>query len=104
MKTVILACLTLLLRVAAEAAPDKTGSAFFPAETRIRMRENAGKTAWGETVRQAVVESAQPWRAMSDEDLWELDVRTDHHPVVDGAGRTVIAPRAANRCRCTPGR
>ena len=72
MKTVILACLTLLLRVAAEAAPDKTGSAFFPAEARTRMRDNAGRTAWGGTVRLAVVEAAKPWLAMSDEALWEL--------------------------------
>ena len=55
------------------AADDpKTGSAFFPEETRLRMRENALKTAWGESVRRTVLESAQPWRTMSDDDLWDL--------------------------------
>jgi hypothetical protein len=67
-----LACLSPMFRGAAEAAADKTGSAFFPTEARTRMRENAGRTAWGDTVRRAVVEAAKPWLAMSDEALWEL--------------------------------
>ena len=64
-------CLSLLLGNI-WAADQKTGSVFFPEPTRIRMRENALKTTWGETVRQAVLESAQPWRVMSDENLWDL--------------------------------
>ena len=66
-----LCCLSLLLGNI-WAADQKTGSVFFPEPTRIRMRENALKTTWGETVRQAVLESAQPWRVMSDENLWDL--------------------------------
>jgi hypothetical protein len=65
-------CFLLWLNSALVAAGQKAGSSFFPEETRARMRANAGKTAWGETVSRAMIEGARPWLSLSDEALWNL--------------------------------
>lgn len=57
----------------AQTAPTtQRASAFYPPHLLERARENMDRDDWGRGVRKQAVELAEPWRAMSDEQLWKL--------------------------------
>jgi hypothetical protein len=57
--------------LAAEEA-SKTGSAFFPRDLADAVPRNAAEHAWCAEARDLIVEAAQPWMRLSDEELWGL--------------------------------
>jgi len=50
----------------------KKQSALYPPEVIARVRANVAEGQWAADVRERVVKAAEPWRAISDEALWEL--------------------------------
>jgi len=50
----------------------KSGSTFFPEALRRRVLENVERYAWAKQTAQRLVETARPWREMSDDALWGL--------------------------------
>jgi hypothetical protein len=70
----------LLMLTAALVAPasaqdhptTQRASAFYPPHLIERARKNMDRDDWGRGVRKQAVELAEPWRAMSDEQLWKL--------------------------------
>ncbi len=56
----------------AAAAGQKSGSVFFPEDTRLKLRTVASPSAWGESARRTAIEDAKPWLDMSDDALWDL--------------------------------
>jgi hypothetical protein len=52
------------------AAP--SNSVFYPAEAVRVARANMERHAWARAVRDRLVQAAEPWRRMSDEQLWSL--------------------------------
>ena len=59
---------------AAEPAntPYKKGGVFMSAERRQKAISNAEKYPWAKDIRDKIVARAQPWMAMSDDELWDL--------------------------------
>lgn len=49
----------------------KNDSAFYPEEVRRHVSDNVRNTYWGRASRDAMVETAGPWLARSDDELWE---------------------------------
>ena len=47
-------------------------SVFYPRELRQRASANAERFAWAAQIRESVVQAAQPWVGISDEELWAL--------------------------------
>lgn len=47
-------------------------SVFFPDTMLERARFNVERFEWAAAVRQGIVDRAEPWRQMSDDELWEL--------------------------------
>ncbi len=62
---------TTSLALAAAPATQRA-SAFFPPELLHRVRANVERDDWGRAARKQAIEQAEPWRAMSDEQLWRL--------------------------------
>ncbi|GMU91327.1 MAG: hypothetical protein AMXMBFR4_03850 [Candidatus Hydrogenedentota bacterium] len=58
--------------VAEEASPAKTQSVFYSSGLIQRARDNAEKHDWARAIRDAAVERAAPWKAMSEDELWDL--------------------------------
>jgi hypothetical protein len=56
----------------AAPAAAKQASAFYPARLVARARENAKKHPWAAAIQRPIVEAAEPFRTISDEDLWRL--------------------------------
>jgi len=52
--------------------PIKLRSSLYPPEVIQRVRANVARDAWAGKVRESAVRTAQPWLAMSDDQLWEL--------------------------------
>ena len=50
----------------------KTESTLYPAELVEQVRANAERDPWAASVRDAIISHAEPWRLMSDSELWEL--------------------------------
>lgn len=50
----------------------KEASALYPEPVVAQVRANVATDAWAASVRDHLVEAAAPWRAMSDDDLWDL--------------------------------
>jgi len=48
------------------------GSLFYPAELIEKAKRNAENHAWAKRARDRIVETAQPWMAFSDDELWDL--------------------------------
>lgn len=73
MFTVLAAALTLATSwLSPPMQPSKTQSVFFSPAVMERVRETLRRNAWaGDTVK-AIVQQAEPWRAMSDRALWDL--------------------------------
>lgn len=59
-------------RASAADPPLKRAASFFPAELVQRIRANVTKDPWARAVRDRIVAAADPWRRMSDEQLWGL--------------------------------
>ena len=53
-------------------AASKQASAFYPASLVAKARANADRYAWAADVRRSAVAAAQPWMALSDDELWDL--------------------------------
>lgn len=70
----LLTVITPLPSRAAEKEPSitKSASAFFPAEAVAHARANAQNYAWARAIRDPLVAAAEPWRQMSDDELWNL--------------------------------
>ncbi|MDT7898378.1 MAG: hypothetical protein YPKNTGVA_002684 [Candidatus Fervidibacter sp.] len=50
----------------------KNRSAFFPTPLCQRLRENIARYDWAKQTAQRIVRDAEPWRQMSDDELWAL--------------------------------
>jgi hypothetical protein len=60
-------------QVSAQTAPTtQRTSAFYPPRLLERARKNMDRDDWGRSVRAKAIEVAQPWKEMSDEQLWGL--------------------------------
>ena len=57
---------------AAEAPPLKQAAVLYPARLVARARENIARYEWAGQIAQPIIESAQPWMDMSDDELWAL--------------------------------
>ncbi len=55
-----------------EEPPTKTASTFFPASLRERLQQNIIRYDWAKQTAQRIVQAAEFWRQMSDDDLWAL--------------------------------
>lgn len=64
--------LTVMLGPLPRGRAAKEHSAFFPAELVARARENMNQHPWAVAIRDEIVEAAEPWLNMSDEQLWSL--------------------------------
>ncbi|HPM85303.1 MAG TPA: hypothetical protein PLF81_31590, partial [Candidatus Anammoximicrobium sp.] len=68
-----LLCLVLTLAACrATGAADKQSSIFYPRPLRETARVNASGSPLGSQLRQLVVQHAQPWLELSEEQLWGL--------------------------------
>ena len=47
-------------------------SAFYPPHVLTRIRANADASDWGRDIRTRAIAAAEPWKRMSDNDLWQL--------------------------------
>ena len=47
-------------------------SAFYPPHLLERVRANIERDEWGKSIRAKAIENAEPWKKMSDEQLWSL--------------------------------
>ena len=63
---------TVLMSMASGQAHAEESSVFYPDEMLARARANVDRFEWAATLRQEVVTRADPWRKLSDEDLWKL--------------------------------
>jgi len=54
------------------AAAPKQHSTLYPAQLRDAARDNSATYPWAEQMRREIVEAAEPWLAMSDDELWSL--------------------------------
>lgn len=69
----LLLALHLAVPLVAQGGPAvKTHSALYGSAKLAAVRQNAARLPWGQALRDRVVELAQPWREMSDEQLWGL--------------------------------
>lgn len=50
----------------------KNRSAFFPTPLCQRLRQNIARYDWAKQTAQRIVQDAEPWRQMSDDELWAL--------------------------------
>src|SRR5262245_43005575 len=57
---------------AADAPPAKQGSAFFPPNLIAKARDNIARYEWARNIAQPLIEAAQPWMKLSDDELWNL--------------------------------
>lgn len=64
--------LTAMLGPVRQGRAAKEHSAFFPAKLVARARENMNQHPWAVAIRDEIVEAAEPWLQMSDEQLWSL--------------------------------
>ncbi|MEA2735001.1 MAG: oligo-alginate lyase, partial [Humisphaera sp.] len=64
--------ITTSLHAAASAPATQRASAFYPPQLLQRIRANADKDDWGRDIRKRAIDAAEPWRKMSDEQLWQL--------------------------------
>jgi hypothetical protein len=64
--------LAIVLCVAEATQAAKTCSTFYPRHVAATVRASADRTDWGRACRDAAIAAAQPWVAMSDDDLWQL--------------------------------
>ncbi len=64
------ALVLVVASVSARAA--KETSAFFPGPLVNRARENIARHPWAAAIRDRIVKAAEPWLAMSDDELWAL--------------------------------
>ncbi|MEN6536354.1 MAG: hypothetical protein ABFD89_22040, partial [Bryobacteraceae bacterium] len=62
----------LLAAVALSVQAAKQASALYPARLTERARANAAKYPWAANMRTAIVNHADNWAKMSDEQLWDL--------------------------------
>jgi hypothetical protein len=57
----------------AQTAPTtQRTSTFYPTHLLERARKNIDRDDWGRGIRTKTIETAEPWRRMSDEQLWKL--------------------------------
>ena len=68
---IALACGTSQIGLAAETEL-KQRSVFYPARLIENARRNVGQYEWAKQVRDSVVQQAEPWTELSDEQLWRL--------------------------------
>jgi oligo-alginate lyase len=71
MKSRFMVVATACLMVAALASAGTT-SVFFPQELMHGVRENARQDPWAKGMRDQAIELAEPWKQMSDDQLWGL--------------------------------
>lgn len=77
MRTVLMIAIAMLTSgavaaVEATKAPTKTKSIFVSAEMVEKAKANAARYPWAAEKQQRIVERAQPWMKLSDNDLWNL--------------------------------
>jgi hypothetical protein len=58
--------------VHATAATPKRHSVFYPVQLLERAQRNIQQYAWAKQIRDGIVQDAEPWRKLSDEQLWHL--------------------------------
>jgi hypothetical protein len=69
----LLLVLVFCIPAGAQTAPTtQRTSAFYPPRLLDRARKNMDRDDWGRSVRAKAIEIAQPWKDMSDEQLWKL--------------------------------
>lgn len=64
--------MTLILLLLAVAHAGRDGGGYYSAERVANLRANVERYDWARAQRDAVVTRAEPWVAMSDEELWRL--------------------------------
>lgn len=69
---VIFSCLACALSTGILAAdlPKKTAGVLFPKELITRVKANTAKHAWAAALRDRIIQAAEPWKKLSDEELW----------------------------------
>lgn len=50
----------------------KTQSAFYPLEIVERARKNAERYEWAAAMKKDILQAAEPWRALSNDELWAM--------------------------------
>jgi len=72
--TILAMCVQAHLAPAADTQPalHKTASSFYPPELIARARQNIARYPWAAEARRQLVTTAKPWKAMSDDQLWNL--------------------------------
>lgn len=69
----VLSAVSAILTLAAYAeSPQKTSSAFYPNPLVEKARANIAQFDWAAQVRDRAIREAEPWRKMSDDELWGL--------------------------------
>ena len=68
----VLGACTLLALESQGAESMKAASSLYPPAIVAQLRENAAEGGWAADVLHAAVANAAPWRAMSDDALWDL--------------------------------
>ncbi len=73
MRLSIIMLIALTLISAAQAMePTKTDGALYPSRLLKQARENADRYPWAAEIRKQIVDAAQPWMKLSDDQLWDL--------------------------------
>jgi hypothetical protein len=68
----ILSCLACALSTDMQAAdlPAKTAGVLFPKELVGKVKANTAKHVWAAALRDRIVQAAEPWKKLSDDELW----------------------------------
>jgi oligo-alginate lyase len=66
------ALIVMLMASLCLADAPRTSSVFYPPRMVEQVRHNADASDWGRDIRQRVVEFAEHWKNMSDDELWSL--------------------------------
>ena len=73
LSAVLIFVLAFWAPASAQTAPTtQRTSAFYPPHLLERARKNIDRDDWGRTIRAKAIETAEPWRRVSDEQLWKL--------------------------------
>jgi len=72
LRTIFLGLLAMLCAGAAAETQAKEYAVFYPPNLVEKARTNVAKVPWAAEQRDRIVEAAQPWMKLSDDDLWSL--------------------------------
>lgn len=69
---VLMAGATANIAQAADSPPLKQAAVLYPAHLITKARRNIERYDWAKDIARPIVEAAQPWMKMSDDELWDL--------------------------------